>query len=106
MEFPYIIIEEKIANINFEDIYKLQVKEFIDNWFEFDNPEDIEDVIVCLYEIFEDNVDTYLSEIGFEDICKNYDYYDDVNGCIINDICTEYYKWLDDNYNPADFIKE
>lgn len=95
MEFYYTVSEEKMANIDFKDIYNIQISDFLDDRY-FD-PKDIELAKGYLFDDFGDNTEDYLYRIGLDDFneCNN-------EG-LLDIIWQEYGKWLDDNYNPADF---
>lgn len=95
MEFYYTVTEEKTVDIDFKDIYNIQIDDFLNNRY-FD-PEDIELAKCCLSDDFGDNIEYYLHGIGLIDFndCDN----ESVSDCIWQ----EYGNWLDDNYNPNDF---
>ena len=95
MEFYYTVSEEKMANIDFKDIYNIQISDFLDDRY-FD-PKDIELAKGCLSDDFGDNIENYLHRIGLVD------YNDCDNESISDCIWQEYSNWLDDNYNPSDF---
>ena len=95
MEFSYTILAEKTVDINFEDVYRMQrICFFSDENF---NNKDIDLAKSLLCDDFGDNLEYYLHKLGFIDFdeCEN-EYVSDI-------IWREYEKWLDDNYNPADF---
>lgn len=95
MEFYYTVSEEKMANIDFKDIYNIQIDDLLNNCY-FDS-ENIELAKGCLSDGFGDNIDYYLHRIGLAD------YNDCDNESVSDCIWQEYENWLNDNYNPNDF---
>lgn len=96
MEFYYTITEDKTVDIDFKDIYNIQIDDFLHSRCDFD-PEDIELVKGYLSDDFGEDIEYYLHRIGLIDYnnCDN----EEVSDCIWQ----EYRDWLDDNYNPSDF---
>lgn len=95
MEFYYRVTEDKTVDIDFKDIYNIQIDDFLNDRY-FD-PEDIELAKGYLSDDFGDNIEYYLHRIGLIDFndCDN----ESVSDCIWQ----EYENWLDNNYNPNDF---
>ena len=98
MKFYYSVSIDKDVDIDLRDIYNIQINEFKEESY-FD-PKDIEFAKGWLSDNFGDNIEYYLHQIGLDD------FNDCDNESVSDYIWQEYDKWLDDNYNPFDFIKE
>ena len=96
MEFTYAIITEKTVDIDFRNIYNIQINDYFHSRFDF-NQNDIESAKDYLSDDFGDNIEYYLNRIGL------IDFNDCDNENVSDSIWREYNDWLDDNYNPSDF---
>lgn len=96
MKFYYSISIDKDVDIDFKDIYNIQIDDYFHSHFDF-NQNDIESAKDYLSDDFGDNIEYYLHRIGLVD------YNDCDNESISDCIWQEYSDWLDDNYNPSDF---
>lgn len=94
MKFCYTVCIDKDVDIDFRDIYNIQINEFKKESY-FD-PKD-EYAIDWLSDNFVDNIDYYLHRIGLCDFnsCNNEE--------VSDYIWQEYSDWLDNNYNPSNF---